>query len=268
MMRLWVSRARSVCRRGQQRAAWLTIALLLGVGTFGYAQGRERRSAEDFPNAEYDGRFVFVRTSYTEPMNFGFRRGGGAPWSHDYPRAERNFLKILSELTSINVRSDASTIIGLDNPEFFRFPVAYMAEPGFWQPTPEEVLTMRAYFQKGGFFIFDDFAGGRDWMNFETQMQKVLPGARPILLDASHPIFDSFYRIASLDYYHPLQQIPSEFYGVFEDNDPTKRMLMIVNFNNDIAEYWEFSDMGFFPIDLSNEAYKLGINYIVYALSR
>lgn len=259
-----------VIRALLSRHVWLTCtALLLSVGTLAVAQGRERRGSQDFPNAEYDGRYVFARISYSEQQNFGFgRRGGGAPWSHDYPRAERNFLKILDELSSVRVRTDASTIISLDNPELFRFPVIYMAEPGFWMPSEQEVLALRAYLQKGGFMIFDDFAGGRDWFNLEAQLQKVLPGALPVRLDASHPVFDSFYRIESLDYYHPLQQIPSEFYGVFENNDPNQRMLMMINYNNDIAEYWEFSDMGYFPIDLSNEAYKLGINYIVYALSR
>lgn len=251
----------------QRALTWLlAAALLVSAGTFAFAQGRGRY-VEEFPNAEYDGRFVFARISYSERMDFSFRRGGRAPWSHDYPRAERNFLKILSELSSVNVRTDASTIISLDNPELFRFPVIYMAEPGFWEPSPQEVEALRAYVLKGGFMIFDDFVG-RDWFNFEGQLQKVLPGAVPIRLDVSHPIFDSFYRIAKLDQIHPLQQIPAEYFGVFEDNDPTKRMLMMVNYNNDIAEWWEFSDEGFFPIDLSNEAYKIGINYIIYALSR
>ncbi len=245
----------------------VTCALLLGATALAFGQGgRERRGIEDFPNAEYDGRFVFARISYSQ-QDFSFRRGGGSAWAHDYPRAERNFLKILGELSTVRVRGDASTILSLDNPELFRFPVIYMAEPGFWLPNPAEVLALRAYLQKGGFMIFDDFAG-RDWFNFVAQVEKVLPGAVPVRLDTSHPVFDSFYRITSLDYYHPLQQVPSEFYGVFENNDPSQRMLMMVNFNNDIAEYWEFSDEGYFPIDLSNEAYKLGINYIVYALSR
>ncbi len=252
------------------RRTWtLAGALLLGLWTLAFAQGRgrESRGMEDFPNAEYDGRFVFARISYSQPQSFGFRGGGGAPWSHDYPRAERNFLKILNELSTVRVRTDASTIISTDNPELFRFPVAYMAEPGFWRPSEAEVLGLRAYLQKGGFLIFDDFFGNH-WINFEAQVQRVLPGARLVQLDTSHPIFDAFYRIASLDYHHPLQGIPSVFYGVFENNDPTRRLLMIVNYNNDIAEYWEFSDLGYFPIDMSNEAYKLGINYIVYALSR
>ncbi len=33
------------------------------------------------------------------------------------------------------------------------------------------------------------------------------------------------------------------------------------------ASTWEWSDMGWTPIDLSNEAYKLGVNYIIYALT-
>ena len=41
----------------------------------------------------------------------------------------------------------------------------------------------------------------------------------------------------------------------------------IVNYNNDVAEYWERSDTGFLPVDFTNEAYKLGVNYIVYALT-
>jgi hypothetical protein len=253
------------------RTGWLAALLLVSTVTLAFAQGRgrgrESRSVEDFPNAEYDGRFVFARISYSEPQSFGFRGGGGAPWSHDYPRAERNFLKILDELSTVRVRANASTIISTDNPEFFRFPVAYMAEPGFWRPSEAEVTGLRAWFKKGGFLIFDDFTGNH-WFNFESQMERVLPGARLVPLDASHPIFDSFYRIASLDTYHPLNGSPSVYYGVFEDNDPTKRLLVIANYNNDIAEYWEFADQGFFPIALSNESFKLGINYIVYALSR
>ena len=49
--------------------------------------------------------------------------------------------------------------------------------------------------------------------------------------------------------------------------DATGRLQIIVNFNNDIGDYWEWSDTSFFPVSLSNEAYKLGINYVVYALT-
>ena len=34
-----------------------------------------------------------------------------------------------------------------------------------------------------------------------------------------------------------------------------------------ISEYWEWSDEAWMPLNLSNEAYKYGINYVVYALT-
>ena len=43
--------------------------------------------------------------------------------------------------------------------------------------------------------------------------------------------------------------------------------MVIANHNNDVAEYWEFAGQGFFPVDPSEEAYKLGINYMIYGLT-
>ncbi len=157
-------------------------------------------------------------------------------------------------------------ILTVDDPDLFRYPVAYLVEPGFWSLTPEEAETLRNYLLKGGFLIIDDFAGGQ-WFNFEQRMREVLPDGRLVRLDASHPIFHSFFDIERLDHRHPYWNYAAEFYGIFEDNDPAKRLMVVVNYNNDIGESWEWSDTGFIPIDLSNEAYKLGVNYIVYALT-
>ena len=66
---------------------------------------------------------------------------------------------------------------------------------------------------------------------------------------------------------HPLVRVTPVYYGYFRNNDPRDRMLAIVNYNNDLAEYWEFSDSGLWPIDLSNEAYKLGVNYMIYGVT-
>lgn len=231
--------------------------------------GGRGRAVEAAPNVPYDGRFTFARIRYEMSVDAfgGGRFGRDLPWFHDYPRAEQNFTAILSELTTIQVQRAGSVILSLSDPMLFKYPVAYMAEPGFWNPSDAEVTGMRAYLLKGGFFIFDDFAG-QHFLNLQAQLRRVLPEHRMVRLTAEHPIFDSFYRIPNLDYSHPYYGLASEFWGIFEDNDPSKRLLMIINHNNDLSEYWEFSDQGLFPIDLSNEAYKLGINYIVYALTR
>ena len=96
----------------------------------------------------------------------------------------------------------------------------------------------------------------------------MLPRAHIVDLDPTNPIFHSFYEIPSFDvipqYYDGGRPI---IRGIYEDDDPHKRLLAIINFNTDISNFWEFSSEGFLPISLSNEAYKLGVNYIMYGLT-
>jgi hypothetical protein len=260
----------------QSAAAGLSLlaASLIAVPGSAAAQNRFAVCPGFTPNwnVPYDGRFTFVRIQYTTGFGGGSgygrrgRRMGG--WSHDYPTAECHFSKLLTNLTTIKAHLDGSIITTLDDPDLFRFPIAYFSEPGEWNPTESEVLALRKYFQKGGFAIFDDF-DGPDIMNLDRQLQRVMPGVRLFLLDPNQKIFDSFYRVKTLDFHHPMSPgLKSTFYAVYEDNDPAKRMLAILNNDNDVGDYWEWSDTGRYGIDPANEAYKLGINYIVYVLSR
>ena len=57
---------------------------------------------------------------------------------------------------------------------------------------------------------------------------------------------------------------PPMFFGIRDD---AGRLQVVANFNNDIGDYWEWSDQGWYPIDLSNEGYKLGVNYVIYAMT-
>jgi hypothetical protein len=75
----------------------------------------------------------------------------------------------------------------------------------------------------------------------------------------AHPIFHSFFEINTLDNFPQAYNSGSPFFrGVFEDNDPSKRLVMIINYNTDISQYWEWSGRGLRPVDDTNEAYKLG----------
>jgi hypothetical protein len=226
-------------------------------------------------NTPYDGRFVFIRLRYNTG-GFGGRRGGGGPqWSHDYPRGEVHFTKILNEITFARPRLDGSNILALDDPELFKFPIAYMAEPGFWTMSDKEAENFRAYLKKGGFVIFDDFREAEGhWDNLQQQFRRVMPDARWIEInDGSHPVWHSFFEIpdplalVSHPTYAGFGPMKLTYWGIFENNDPTKRLIAIANVNGDLSEYWEFSDTGFAPVDLNNEAYKYGINYVIYGLT-
>ena len=249
-----------------------TVLAAAAAGAGVYAQGRNRRPQLNIAvegNTPYDGRWVFVRLRYDSGFGGGFGRRG-APWSHDYPDGEVHFSKILDELTLLHVRTNGSNILSLDDPELFNYPIAYMAEPGFWGVTEPQAANFRAYLLKGGFAIFDDFRG-YDWNNLQDQMRIVLPDLHWIQLDGKSAVFHSFFEID-----HPEElKIPSiydqsmvpSYWGLFENNDPAKRLIAIANVNNDISEYWEFSDTGLFVVDLSNEAYKFGVNYVMYGMT-
>jgi hypothetical protein len=219
------------------------------------------------PNPPYDGQFTFVRLRYGPPTDVVSQQ---IPWSHDYPTGERHFMQILNEVTLTRPKMQETSIYGFEEAALFHYPVAYMAEPGFLRLTDAEAAAFRAYLLKGGFVIFDDFAENRGgWYAFSSEMQRVLPGARWVELDGTHPIFHAFFEIDKpLDLIPPYdQQYRPVYYGLFEDNDPRKRLMAIANYNNDISEYWEFSATGLMPIIDTNEAYKLGVNYVMYGMT-
>ena len=41
----------------------------------------------------------------------------------------------------------------------------------------------------------------------------------------------------------------------------------MINYNNDVSDYWQWSNDPFMPIDDTNSAYKFGVNYVFYALT-
>ena len=163
--------------------------------------------------------------------------------------------------------TDGSNVLDLNDPEIFRHPLVYMSEPGFWDMTDDDAGNLRRYLLKGGFIIFDDFETTQ-WDNMAAQMRRVVPEYHWIEIDITHPIFHTFFDLKKIDYPHPMYpgMLP-DYKALFEDNDPQKRLMAIANYNNDISEYWEFAPTGFMPIIDTNEAYKLGVNYVMHALT-
>jgi hypothetical protein len=280
MTNLSLSRSASspVCRAW--RLACLTVPLLV-AGAASLEAQRGWRSRGPLPdkdpnfkefNASYDGRLTFTRFRYT-PSQLGWGGGGGFfggvnySWDHDYPRSDHHIMVIMRELTATSVRDDSSNILSVNDAELFKYPVVYLCEPGFWTVTEREAELVRSYLLKGGFMIIDDFAGPWALENLQSVLSRVLPGSQLQPLDASDPIFHTFFDIDSLNFQHPYYDVQAEFLGLFEDNDPKKRLLAIVNYDYDVSESWEWSGTGFIPIDLSNTAFKLGVNYFMYAMT-
>jgi hypothetical protein len=242
-------------------AALLVIAL---APLLVYAQGR--RSAAVKQVAEYTGNLTFTRIAFGSGglAGFGF---GGAAWSHDYPAADRNVGAIIDYITNARVHLEETNILTLDDPEIFQNPVLYIWEPGYWTIQPSEAENLRKYLKKGGFVIFDDFEGPDHWENMAAQMRRALPDHVWVQIDERHPIFQSFYNITKIDVPHPSVNVTPAYFAMYENNDPTRRMIALANHNNDIAEYWEWSAEGLYNPDPTSNAYRLGVNYFIYALT-
>jgi hypothetical protein len=239
------------------RFALMALVAIAAAAPFAWSQRRQYIE----PNVPYDGKFTFVRLRYTQ----GYRMA----WINDYPAMERNFMTILKDLASVRLHDKGSNVHTLDDPQLGQYPVAHLTEPGYWYPTDEEALALRKWIQKGGFLWVDDFYFDRQYQVFEAAIKKVLPDARIERLDVSHPIFNTFFTIKTLDgMTHPAtREAKAVYLGIYENNDPSQRLQVVVSYNNDIGDYMEWSGGGWYPVNLSNDAYKFATNFIVYGLT-
>jgi len=260
-------------RPSVRRPILILIGLVAACGTAVAAQFQFFDFGPEPPtrNIPYDGQFTFARLKYTTGPG-GYYYHGLPAWAHGYWEAERNLMRILNEISLLGPHMDESNVFALDDPKLCRFPVAYMTEAGYWTMTDKEAAGFRAYLLKGGFAIFDDFRdppmGEGAWENFEANMRRVIPGAKFIDLNVNDPIFHTFFAIdsfASISQFYDRDR--PIFRGLYEDNDPHKRLMAIANYNTDVKKFWEFSGTEMRPIEESNEAYKFGVNYIIYGLT-
>ena len=186
--------------RGAAARVCLVAAIVAMVAVSAFAQrrffdgfGGPRGNFKPYPNTAYDGRFNFIRVKYAPPPG-GYWYRGLPSWAHGYPhgRAEPHEDHERGEL-SRRARRRINTIT-LDDPELFRYPVAYIIEVSWWQMTDTQAAALRTYMQKGGFVIVDDFKaegdfGSPGWGPFEQNMRRVLPGVRFVPMRSTDPIF-------------------------------------------------------------------------------
>jgi hypothetical protein len=220
----------------------------------------------------YDGHFTFVRLSYTVAAGGYYYRGLPA-WAHGFATAEENLLKISADISLFRPHLNGTDVLAIDDPELFKYPISYMTEAGYWLITDSEVTALRRYLNRGGFLILDDTRdgfsqGNLGWANIAANFQRVFPGYHMVDLTPAHPIFHSFFDISSFDiitqYYDRGRPV---IRALFQDDDPNKRIMVLINFNTDVSNFWEYSATGFKPVAESNQAYKLGFDYLIYALT-
>lgn len=216
---------------------------------------------------EADHGFTFVRVRYDTAAGSG-RSRGGRPWAHDHPAAERHFYEALERTTQVYVEGPP-VVLRLDDDRIFEYPVLYLCEPGYWQMNDREADNLREYLQRGGFILFDDFRGRREWQQLYTQLKRLFPEREPAEITPEHPIWDLYYEIDPV-------AAPSMvgggfgFGGGFEDQyyalfDDEGRMMAMICYNQDIGDGWEWPERNL--AQASTIAFQMGVNFVLYALT-
>jgi hypothetical protein len=206
----------------------------------------------------------------------GFFPPQGWGWATDTPGADCKLMGAIHRLTGQHVYPNPNYTAIMD-PDLFKFPYAYIVEPGQMYFTKEEAARLREYLLRGGFLHLDDFWGLYQKENMETQLAKVFPEYRIQQLPMTHEIFHTFFDIDQ------IMQIPNQgngcyggrtweqaddieprVYGIADDRG---RLMVAITYNSDLGDSWEFMDLACYPEKYSGYSIRMALNFMIYAMS-
>lgn len=222
------------------------------------------------------GRLMFPQARYGRALGTGrgdWRRGGTA-WTVDYPEGDRRFARLLERLTTIDVRMLEQPVNLDDDLDPFYWPFLISGLVGAWDLTDAQTRKLREYLLRGGFLLCDSFYGPWEWEGFMEGMNRVFPDRPVVELPDSHPIFHAVYDLSDRPRIPTWQHLPRGGYRNGGDTphwrailDDDGRVMVMIAFNNDIADGWQRADEPRYPQEAAGASIRLGVNFAVYALS-
>jgi hypothetical protein len=192
---------------------------------------------------------------------------GHMGWSHNYPQAERHLNGFAAQTTRIAMEEDSFRLLELSSEEIFDYPFAYVSEPGEMELTEAEVANLREYIERGGFILIDDFDSSyEDHMaNLREEMHRVFPGRHFERLTVDHPIFDLVFEVEDLQSMAPYVQGAEPIYWALVNS--AGEVAVVACHNNDLANFWEWYGNPQYPLKPATDAFRMGVNYLVHALT-
>lgn len=265
-------RLRSIVRAGL--VLILFLATLLGQRGFREYPYEEVNPAPVPPDANEKTEWAFARLRYPSGSRGRWRRRGS--WPTDFPKADRQFVQGVRRLTRIHTRSAEQVVdLDLDDNELFYWPWVYAVEVGHWDLTDGQCKKLREYLERGGFLMVDDYHGSQEWEVFIASMSRIFPG-RPIVEIENHDaIFHVLYDLdekiqvagtspLSRGMTYEQDGVTPHWRGIFDDRG---RIMVAMCFNQDNGDAWEWADSPQYPEKMASQAYRVGINYIIYSMT-
>jgi hypothetical protein len=201
---------------------------------------------------------------------------GGTNWTVDYPRGDRTFSVAIRRLTRIDVRSVEQPVNPDDGDDIFLYPYMHVGMPTNWSFTEAQAAKIREYLLRGGFMVCDSFFGTQEWEGFERGMRQILPDREIAELPDGDPVFAGAFSV-------PDRYQVGNFRSMLRNGntyradgstphwrairDDGGRVMVAINFNNDLGDSWQLADDPRYPQKFSYLGIRLGINYVIYAMT-
>lgn len=266
-------------------AIGLFAASILVLAVYGQRPFREYPGWEysDFPlppDWKVAGEWTFARLMYPPISSYRRRRfvdwrEGYSNWTIDYPRSDRHLSAAVRRLTRIQTRSVEQPVNLDDGDEVYNWPWLYGVEVGHWNLTDEQAAKLRDFLHRGGFFMCDDFHGTEEWEVFIASMQRVFPDRPIVEIDNNDPIFhtifdlDDRYQVPGAQFLrsgrtYEKDGFQARWRGIYDEKG---RLMVAICHNMDLGDSWEHADNPAYPEKYSALGIRIGVNYIVYAMS-
>jgi hypothetical protein len=251
-----------------------------------------QRAFREYPSVEYGtsvplppdwrkpAEWTFARLMYPPGPLDGYRGRFDGPWqeglslwTQDYPRADRSFANAVRRLTRVDARSVEQSVSLDDGDEVYNWPWLYAVQVGEWGLTEAEAAKLRDYLLRGGFFMADDCHGTQEQAYFEKTMKMVFPERDLVDIPDNDPIFhtifdlDDRFQVPGAEHLatgHKKDGYVAHWKGIYDDKG---RIMVAFSLNSDIGDSWEFLDDPRYPVRFSVMGTKLGVNYVVYAMT-
>ena len=219
--------------------------------------------------------FLDFRCADLEAGEGGTRFGGG--WGTDFPASDCKFMWGVERLTNIRVYDKSPHLVTALDPKLFAYPYLYIVSPHRMYLVREEAEKLREYLLRGGFLHVDDFWGLQQRGAVEEEMAKIFPDRQMVKLNLDHEVFHTFFDIDTVmqipnvtnacnggQTWEQRSEIDPMIFGISDDDG---RLMVLITYNSDLGDAWEWMDRPCYPEKYSGQAYRMGINFMIYAMS-
>lgn len=182
----------------------------------------------------------------------------GGDWYND-----RECLKILAKYVNLHtdlIMDTNEVILKMSDKRIHNYPFLFITGHEKLKYSKNDVANIREYVSNGGFiYIDDDYGFNKDVRIF---LKEVFPDRDMIRISANEKIFSTLYPFKKLPKIHEHYEGPPEAYAIYIN----KEIGVLYTYNTNFSDGWALYETYKDSDEIREQALKMGVNIIYYAL--